>query len=164
VLKHDNDIDKYDIPLFDIVIVNLYPFETIISNKDVLIETAIENIDIGGVALLRASAKNYKYVWTISSISQYDRLITGLGLVSEGEGDNDKALQIRIKLSCEAFHLISNYDNAIKQYLETNISSEKTHLITANKLLDEQELSDLPDRLYMEYEKVQDMRYGENSH
>lgn len=149
--SHDSDIAKYDIPLFEIVIVNLYPFESVISARDVSVIQAIENIDIGGVSLLRAGAKNYQYVWSVSSIIQYDRLITGLGF--KQDGNTLKAIEIRKQFAVETFKLISHYDRVIANYLALSATDKKNDNGCG-----------MPDNLYIEYEKIQEMRYGENSH
>ena len=74
--KHSNEFKKLQIPKIDIVVVNLYPFKKFLNNKDH--EKIIEMIDIGGVSLLRASSKNYKYVTTISNTYEYKLLIQNL--------------------------------------------------------------------------------------
>lgn len=138
---HINDIVKYNIPLFDIVIVNLYPFEQVINDPSRTLDDAIENIDIGGVSLLRASAKNYKYIWCVSNIKQYSRLITGLSLKLDGVLDADnKALTIRREFATNAFNLTSHYDNVINTYLAGD------------------------EQLNLHFTKIQNMRYGENPH
>ncbi|NDF59915.1 MAG: hypothetical protein EB100_02445, partial [Crocinitomicaceae bacterium] len=91
--------------------------EKTIASATVSQSAAIEDIDIGGVSLLRASAKNYKSVWSVSSISQYDKLITGLAL--QLDGLIDKAAKIRQEMAVESFRLISKYDSAISTYLAT---------------------------------------------
>jgi len=100
-------VEKYGIPLFDLVVVDLYPFEETVASgaSD---EDIIEKIDIGGISLIRAGAKNFTDVVIISSRSQYERLFEILD-INEGV----TSLEDRLWLAGEAFNLTSNYDTAI---------------------------------------------------
>lgn len=101
--KDAAEIQKLNIYPFDMVVVNLYPFEEV-ANKTNDIDELIKNIDIGGVSLLRAGAKNYKNVTVINDINDYERAI----------GANEK---VRQELAVKAFKVTSNYDNLISEKL-----------------------------------------------
>ena len=122
--KSDNDeIIKYNIPNIDLVIVDLYPFEkTVKSGKS---ETEIiEKIDIGGISLIRAAAKNFKDVLTISSKDQYKSLNK---ILKNSSGKTD--LETRKKFSAKAFNISSHYDTAIFNYFNTENVTFKSSFI-----------------------------------
>lgn len=111
-----NDIaqfEEYEIPEIDLVVVDLYPFEETLANTTDE-STIIEKIDIGGISLIRAAAKNFKDVVIISSRSQYNYL---LDLLNKNTGSS--ALSDRKQLAAEAFHTSSHYDTAIFNYFNT---------------------------------------------
>lgn len=164
---HNQDIEKYNLPLFDIVIVNLYPFEKVINQPGTTLDDAIENIDIGGVSLLRASAKNYKYLWCVSNISQYSRLIMGLGLRMDGLCSNNEDIDIRKEFAIEAFETTTHYDSIISKYLLTtrmNTYNSNNAINSINNANLNKEKDGMPEYLNLKYKKIQSMRYGENSH
>ena len=144
--KHMQSLKEQGIGLIDMVVVNLYPFEKTTQKPDVTIEEAIENIDIGGPSMLRSAAKNYKDVAVISSPSRYAQVIAELkrnnGALSE---------DLMRELAIEVFALTSRYDNAIHNYLR-------------NYFKNEGELSAFTQELNLYFEKIQDLRYGENPH
>lgn len=140
--RRDNDQDieqckKYEIPEIDLVIVDLYPFEETVANTDDESEI-IEKIDIGGISLIRAAAKNYNDVFVISSCSQYRRLI---GILEEGKGFT--AMDQRKLFAMEAFNISSHYDTAIFNYFnkDGDLKIFKKSILESNVL-----------------------RYGENPH
>ena len=103
-------IEKYNIPEFDIVIVDLYPFEeTVNSGKSA--EDIIEKIDIGGISLIRAAAKNYKDVLVVSEMDQYSEV---LNILEDRNGVTQ--LETRKKFASKAFNISSHYDTAIFKY------------------------------------------------
>lgn len=108
-----NEIKKHQIPQIDLVIVDLYPFEESLKQgfeeKDL-----IEKIDIGGISLIRAAAKNFNDVLVVSSQNQYEKLIEIL------KNNAETYLEIRRKFATEAFQKSSNYDNEIFQYFASN--------------------------------------------
>lgn len=135
--KDIEDLEKYEIPVIDLVIVDLYPFEeTVNSGADE--QSVIEKIDIGGISLIRAAAKNYKDVWVVSGRDQYEDLEI---LLNKQEGSS--TLKDRKKYAIEAFDVSSHYDTAIFNYLNRN--KEVVRL----------KLSSREPRL---------LRYGENPH
>lgn len=134
-----------DIGNIDLVIVNLYPFEaTVASGAD--LATTIENIDIGGPAMIRSAAKNYPFVTTLVDIADYDSLLTELK-ASNGE----VSAQTRFRLATKAFVRIAAYDAAIANYLSAIDADTK-------------EMACYPDSLNLQFSKAQQMRYGENPH
>ncbi len=138
---HQNDIDEAGsnkINPIDIVCVNLYPFPKVVNNAEIELQTKIENIDIGGPSLIRAAAKNYKYVSVLTNPNQYDNFIEDL--------KNDKlSVETRTKLASEAFAHTSFYDTIIADFFETQFELPKDHF-----------RANLP--------KTKELRYGENPH
>lgn len=107
-LKEDREqAKKYDIPQLDLVVVDLYPFEETLASTDDE-QTIVEKIDIGGISLIRAAAKNYKDVLTVASIDKYDDLIS---LLASKQGYCD--LEDRKVFAAHAFHVSSDYDTSI---------------------------------------------------
>ena len=138
------------ISAIDLVVVNLYPFEQTVAAEKCTLEDAVENIDIGGPAMLRAAAKNYRHVTVIVDSNDYELLI------DEMENNNgDISLQTRFSLSTKTFEHTARYDGAIANYLgcisnEENSETPKKHTF--------------PNTLNTQFRKVQEMRYGENPH
>lgn len=110
--SHMDDIGKHGIETIDMVIVNLYPFEATIAKPDVTFEDAIENIDIGGPAMLRSSAKNFESVVVVVDPADYLVVIEKMKF---GEGDVPR--DIRLKLATKVFSHTSRYDSLIHEYL-----------------------------------------------
>jgi len=122
VVDDQKQLEQYDIPTFDLVIVDLYPFvETVESGASE--SEIIEKIDIGGVSLIRAAAKNYHDVVVLSSKEQYTTFLEELE-----QQNGTTRIEFRKKMACEAFALTSNYDSLITEYFQTNsISNSKKH-------------------------------------
>lgn len=110
--NHLKQLEKFRIKPIDLVIVNLYPFEKTIKTKEVTLAKAIEQIDIGGVSLLRASAKNFQSIIVVCSIKDY------LPLAKILVRKKSITLKIRKKLAQKTFRLTSNYDNLIAHFLD----------------------------------------------
>ncbi len=141
--EHRAQTSAHGIEPIDLIISNLYPFETTVQREDVELAEAIENIDIGGPTLIRAAAKNYRDVAVITDPAQYPEVVaelqdTGGGLSSE----------TRFRLAKAAFNHVTRYDAAISRYLAA---------------LDDAD-PEFPEVLDLRYEKVQVLRYGENPH
>jgi phosphoribosylaminoimidazolecarboxamide formyltransferase/IMP cyclohydrolase len=130
----DNDINP-----IDLVVVNLYPFQATIANPDCTLEDAIENIDIGGPAMLRSSAKNHASVTVVVDAQDYQMVI------DEINTNGDTTLETRTKLALKTFEHTAAYDGAIANYLG---KGEDGFSNTMN----------------LQFNKVQSMRYGENPH
>ncbi|OGA21500.1 MAG: bifunctional phosphoribosylaminoimidazolecarboxamide formyltransferase/IMP cyclohydrolase [Betaproteobacteria bacterium RIFCSPLOWO2_02_FULL_65_24] len=143
--EHLEAIRKAGIEPIDMVVVNLYPFASTVARSDCTLEEAIENIDIGGPSLLRAAAKNYPGVTVVVDPADY-------AAVLEEMGSNGGAVkpETRFKLAKKVFVHTAAYDAAIGNYL-TALGDDGARL-------------EWPERLTLQFEKVQEMRYGENPH
>lgn len=139
--EHLEQIEQLGIDPIDLVVVNLYPFRETIAKEGVTLAEAIENIDIGGPSMVRAAAKNYERVTIVVAPVFYEEILKQLR--EQGE----VSLETRAKLACEAFAHTASYDASISQYL--------------GKTLEE---ADFPRHWFLEGEKLQDLRYGENPH
>ena len=133
-------LEANNIRPFNLVVVNLYPFEQTIAQPNVSVAQAIEKIDIGGPTLIRAAAKNYKYLTVLCSPDQYDRYL------EESESNGEVSIEFRQQMAGHAFARTNSYDRAISAYF-------------AN--LNQQELGD---SYSISGTKVQSLRYGENPH
>ncbi len=140
--SHVAQAEQHGIPLFDMVVVNLYAFAETVSRQDVTLAEAIEQIDIGGVTLIRAAAKNYKHVTVVTHPGQY------AAIREELEKNGAVSPDTRYRLAMQAFVTTAVYDAQISQFLKSRA----------------QEGSALPDRIVLPLEKVVDLRYGENPH
>lgn len=138
--EHMAAIEGLNIAPIDYVIVNLYPFKETIAKPGVLFEDAIENIDIGGPSMLRAAAKNYQDVTVVVDSADYARVIAAL------EAGTSLSREEKLALATKVFRHTAAYDALIAQYLTNAIGEE------------------FPEKLTLTYEKVQDLRYGENPH
>jgi phosphoribosylaminoimidazolecarboxamide formyltransferase/IMP cyclohydrolase len=150
---HMAALAEHKIDTIDFLVVNLYPFEATVAKAGCTLEDAIENIDIGGPAMVRSAAKNWKDVAVLTDASQYATVIAELN--AEGKV-SDKT---KLGLSIAAFNRISQYDGAISDYLSAiQIGAE----VPAG---DKAPTLDLfPGQSNGRFVKVQDLRYGENSH
>ncbi|SHH28345.1 bifunctional phosphoribosylaminoimidazolecarboxamide formyltransferase/IMP cyclohydrolase [Massilia sp. CF038] len=144
--EHVAKLTEHNIPTIDMVVVNLYPFQQTVAKDDCSLEDAIENIDIGGPTMLRSAAKNHKDVVVVCDPADYSRVLDG---VKAGTVDYDT----RFMLAKKVFAHTAQYDGAITNYL-TSLGEDKAHATRAA----------YPQTLNMTFEKVQDMRYGENPH
>ena len=143
--EHMAALATHGIATIDLLVVNLYPFEATVAKAGCTLEDAIENIDIGGPAMVRSAAKNWKDVAVLTDASQYDTVIAELkahGAVSTAT---------KFALSVAAFNRISNYDAAISDYLSA------FDLETGTR-------SAFPGQSNGRFVKLQDLRYGENPH
>ncbi len=141
----DGVMKDNDIAPIDLVVVNLYPFEATVANENCSLDDAIENIDIGGPAMVRATAKNHAYVSIIVDPVDYQRVLEELhnndGVVSDAT---------RFDLAVKAFEHTSNYDGMIANYL--------------GRVRTDGSMDELPRTINLQFSKVQEMRYGENPH
>jgi len=139
--EHMGKLKELGIETIDLVVVNLYPFRKTIEKEGVELAEAIENIDIGGPSMLRAAAKNYKYVTVVVNPEDYGRVLAEIG----EKGDTAEAT--RFELAAKVFAHTASYDTLIGNYLWEKAG-----------------LSRYPETITMTFEKLQDMRYGENPH
>jgi len=136
--SHVKEAENNGIDWIDMVVVNLYPFEEVVANKESTQEEIIENIDIGGPSMLRSAAKNFNDVTVITDPSDYSRVIEELA--ANGKVD----LATRQELAGKVFAKTFQYDQAISQFLR--------------------DINELPELMDLHYEKVRTLRYGENPH
>ncbi len=113
--QHMQEAAQHGIKLIDLVVVNLYEFEKTVANPEVTFADAIEHIDIGGPCMVRASAKNNKYVAIVTNPSKYGEIISIL------QKDGEFSDQYRLELAQEAFHHTAVYDTAIAAYLAEQV-------------------------------------------
>ncbi len=137
--EHLAELAAHGIAPIDLVVVNLYPFRETVSRPGTSLEEAIEHIDVGGPTMVRAAAKNYRGVVVVVNPGRYAEVMTQL------REKGDVAEELRYALAVEAFRHTAVYDAQIAAYLS-------------------REEGDFPPELVLAYEKVDDLRYGENPH
>jgi phosphoribosylaminoimidazolecarboxamide formyltransferase/IMP cyclohydrolase len=135
---HLQDAQLNGIGLIDLVVVNLYPFERTIRQEEVSLDEAIEQIDIGGPAMVRSAAKNFKDVGIVTDPADYE------AVVRELQEDGDLSMQTRQRLAVKAFRLTADYDATIDRYMSRVLLGEEV--------------------LRLRYGKGRRLRYGENWH
>ncbi|WHX49944.1 bifunctional phosphoribosylaminoimidazolecarboxamide formyltransferase/IMP cyclohydrolase [Paenibacillus woosongensis] len=138
--EHQAQMKELGLDYIDLVVVNLYPFQETIAKPDVTYEDAIENIDIGGPTMLRSAAKNHAFVSVVVDSGDYSKVL------DEIAAEGDTTLDTRKRLAAKVFRHTAAYDALISDYL-SNVNGDP-----------------LPERLTVTYEKIQDLRYGENPH
>nr|VFJ77469.1 MAG: phosphoribosylaminoimidazolecarboxamide formyltransferase / IMP cyclohydrolase [Candidatus Kentron sp. FW] len=140
----DEIMDTHGIEPIDLLVINLYPFARTIADPDASFTDAMENIDIGGPAMLRAAAKNHAHVTVVCNAADYQMVLAELrankGTISEAT---------RRHLAAKAFAHTAEYDRTIADYLQREDTTAP---------------ESLPETLSLQFRKVQDMRYGENPH
>jgi phosphoribosylaminoimidazolecarboxamide formyltransferase/IMP cyclohydrolase len=141
---HMAAIEQHGISGIDLLVVNLYPFEATVAKPGCTLEDAIENIDIGGPAMVRSAAKNWQGVAVLTDPSQYAEVL------AEIERDGGVSQATRFSLAAAAFNRISNYDAAISDYLSA--------------LQPDGSRAEFPGQSNGRFVKLQDLRYGENPH
>jgi phosphoribosylaminoimidazolecarboxamide formyltransferase/IMP cyclohydrolase len=143
--EHMREADELGIQMIDMVVVNLYPFQDTVAREGVTLDEAVENIDIGGPTMLRASAKNHKYVAVVCKVEFYDQILAEMR-----SNDGCLSFATRQKLALEAFAHTGQYDAAIVKYLCAQTKEEDQKL---------------PKYFAPWYVKQgADLRYGENPH
>ncbi|MFD3261139.1 bifunctional phosphoribosylaminoimidazolecarboxamide formyltransferase/IMP cyclohydrolase [Paenibacillus lentus] len=138
--EHQAQMKELGLDYIDLVVVNLYPFQETIAKPDVTYEDAIENIDIGGPTMLRSAAKNHAFVSVVVDSNDYSKVL------DEIAAEGDTTLDTRKQLAAKVFRHTAAYDALISDYL-SNVNGDP-----------------LPERFTVTYEKIQDLRYGENPH
>ena len=145
VPAHMQALQAHGIEAIDLLVVNLYPFEATVAALDCSLDEAIENIDIGGPAMVRSAAKNWKHVAVVTDTSQYAMVLNEL------QQKNTLSELTRFQLAVSAFNRISQYDGAISDYLSSlDLSTEQRSIF--------------PGQANGRFIKLQDLRYGENPH
>jgi phosphoribosylaminoimidazolecarboxamide formyltransferase/IMP cyclohydrolase len=151
--SHMAALAAHQIDTIDFLVVNLYPFEATVAQPGCTLDHAIENIDIGGPAMVRSAAKNWRHVAVLTEASQYATVVAELqaqGAVSE---------KTRFSLAVAAFNRISQYDGAISDYLSAVRVEDAAPAGDAPPVL-----AQFPGQSNGRLIKVQDLRYGENAH
>lgn len=136
--SHMAQLAENGIATIDLVCVNLYPFEATIAKEGVTMEEAVENIDIGGPSMLRSAAKNYASVTVVCDPDDYDKVL------EEIRAEGDTTLATRLALSAKAYTHTALYDSHIATYMR--------------------KAAGLNEKLFLSFDKAQDLRYGENPH
>ena len=156
---HMKQIEELGIEPIDIVVINLYPFKKTIQKDDVSLDEAIENIDIGGPTMLRAAAKNYKDVAVVIDPSDYELIL------NEIKNYGEISLKTKFVLAYKVFEHTSHYDTVITDYLRKQIV-KRSQMVDNNQIdvKNQEDIELFPETLTLTYEKVQNMRYGENPH
>ncbi len=144
VPEHMAALAAHGIDTIDLLVVNLYPFEATVAKPGCTLEDAIENIDIGGPAMVRSAAKNWKDVAVLTDAAQY------AGVIEELKAHGAVSEKTKFALSVAAFNRISNYDAAISDYL-SSLQPDGTR-------------ASFPAQSNGRFVKLQDLRYGENPH
>ena len=146
--EHMAALNEHGIDTIDMLVVNLYPFETTVAKANCTLEDAIENIDIGGPAMVRSAAKNWRDVVVLTDAAQYAEVLNEL------KTNNAVSDATKFKCSVAAFNRIAQYDAAISNYLSA-IDPQTRDVATR---------AEYPEQHNANMVKVQDLRYGENSH
>ena len=136
--EHMKELKDNGIETIDLVCVNLYPFRETIAKPDVTMEDAVEHIDIGGPSMLRSAAKNWESVTVVCNPADYETVL------SEIKAGGNTTRETRLKLSAKAYTHTAEYDMAISTYMRAQAG--------------------LPEKLFLEYDLKQELRYGENPH
>ena len=150
---HMAALKEHGIDTIDLLVVNLYPFEATVAKAGCTLADAIENIDIGGPAMVRSAAKNWADVGVITDAGQYEAVLAEL------KANGKLSDKLRFALSVAAFNRIAQYDGAISDYL-SSVKFEDDKLSETYV----PERSAFPGQSNGHFTKVQDLRYGENSH
>ena len=145
---HMGDLEQNGIEPIDLVVVNLYPFEKTAVTEGIGLADVVEMIDIGGPAMVRAAAKNYTSVGVVVDPADYDRVLEE---IAEHGGLSDET---RLRMAVEAFRHTSSYDNAVFTYLR-GVGPDGGSPGGGGEM---------PERLRVDFAKVQELRYGENPH
>ncbi|MEI7027982.1 bifunctional phosphoribosylaminoimidazolecarboxamide formyltransferase/IMP cyclohydrolase [Paenibacillus sp. y28] len=138
--EHQEQMEKLGLGYIDMVVVNLYPFAATIAKPNVSYEDAIENIDIGGPTMLRSAAKNHAFVTVIVDAADY------AGVLEEIRAEGDTTFETRKRLTAKVFRHTASYDSLIADYMSKQVGDI------------------YPEKLTVTYEKIQELRYGENPH
>lgn len=166
-VEHLESLQTHDIEPIDLIVINLYPFEKTVANEGVSVEEAVENIDIGGPAMIRSASKNWRDVAVVTDPRLYDGILDELR-----QNDCSLSLNTRQRLAALAYTRTASYDMAISSYLANQLSNEDLEFL---KPLTPFPLSEpgaiatglikaLPSSVTINLIKVTDLRYGENPH
>ena len=152
---HMDTLKAHDIPAIDLVCVNLYPFAATVARPGVTLAEAIENIDIGGPAMLRSAAKNYAGVAVVTDPDDYPRLLAEM----QRDG-RTLSLETRFELAKKAFVHTARYDGMIANWLSGLADGAETNADAPAPSAS----PSFPERLQLAFDRAETLRYGENSH
>ncbi|MEA5581157.1 bifunctional phosphoribosylaminoimidazolecarboxamide formyltransferase/IMP cyclohydrolase [Nodularia harveyana UHCC-0300] len=147
--QHLTDLENNQIRPIDLVVVNLYPFEETIAKPGVSLSDAVEQIDIGGPAMLRAASKNFAHLTVLCNPAQYEEYLQELG-----QNNGSASLEFRQKCALKGFSHTASYDQAIAQALTCQFAT----------YLSQQDSDTLPQEYNLSGQQLQSLRYGENPH
>jgi phosphoribosylaminoimidazolecarboxamide formyltransferase / IMP cyclohydrolase len=159
--EHIASMREHDITPVDLVVVNLYPFEKTIAKDGVTLEEAVENIDIGGPAMIRSASKNWRDVAVVTDPGFYDDLVDELDA-----NDGALALETRARLAAEAYSRTATYDLVITAYLSQQLPGDEGDALWQGVRAQAFDVAGrgFPQRFGLSIAKVSDLRYGENPH
>lgn len=171
--NHIASMQEHGIEPIDLVVVNLYPFQETITKEDVSLAEAVENIDIGGPAMIRSASKNWRDVAVITDARLYESVLREMQ-----ETGGSLSMETRQRLAALAYTRTASYDLAISSYLAKQLSNEDLEfleplnplqnliIIESDEIFEEtiEESEDLPEFESIELVKAADLRYGENPH
>jgi phosphoribosylaminoimidazolecarboxamide formyltransferase/IMP cyclohydrolase len=175
--EHVKAMETHNIEPIDLVVINLYPFEQTIEKEDVTLEEAVEQIDIGGPAMIRSASKNWRDVAVVTDAKLYENVLDEMD-----KNDGSLSLQTRQRFAALAYTLTSYYDLAISGYLAEQLSQDDLDFLEPlnpfgnlaffeieeemfeDDSEENSEDSPLAERVSIELAKVTDLRYGENPH
>ncbi|MBA2734350.1 MAG: bifunctional phosphoribosylaminoimidazolecarboxamide formyltransferase/IMP cyclohydrolase [Acidobacteria bacterium] len=161
--EHVAALDEHGIEPIDMVVINLYPFKETLTRQGVTLEETIEQIDIGGPAMIRSAAKNFRDVAVVVSPTSYPEITD---LMQHFNGS--LPLKVREELACNAFLETSIYDEAIAEYLhdrQARIFVEEVYDLASNSnATSENDSSGLPQIIHLRLTRIGHLRYGENPH
>jgi len=165
--EHMGALSEHGIEPIDLVVINLYPFVQTIAREGVTLAEAIEQIDIGGPAMVRSAAKNYTDVAVVTSPDLYESILLELA-----ENGGSLSRDTRAHLALLAFNQTSSYDRAVAEYLgaqqgERNLSEAVAYSVANSSASSDEEQPEpggMPDYLELSLSKMADLRYGENPH
>jgi phosphoribosylaminoimidazolecarboxamide formyltransferase/IMP cyclohydrolase len=156
--QHRAAIAEHEIPPIDMVVVNLYPFQQTAAKPGVVVRELIENIDIGGPSMIRSAAKNFQDVAIVTSPADYDELAAEMQ-----RSGGQLSLATKWRLAQKAFATTAAYDSAIASTLE-HLAVTEPSSITDFEQLQLPAAPQFPRTLRLQFQKVKDLRYGENPH
>ena len=170
--NHVASMNEHDIEPIDLVVVNLYPFQETVAKEDASLEEAVENIDVGGPAMIRSASKNWRDVAVLTDAKLYESVIDEMK-----KSDGSLNLETRQRLATLAYTRTASYDLAISGYLAKQLSDadlqfleplnplQNLIIIESEEIFEETDTTEiLPEYESIELTKIADLRYGENPH
>ena len=159
--EHVASMHEHSIEPIDLVVVNLYPFEQTIAKEGVTLEEAVENIDIGGPAMIRSAAKNWRDVAIVTDSILYNEIVEELHA-----NNGSLSLETRSRLAAFAYSRTSTYDLVVTAYLSRQLPADEGDQLWENVRSEAADIATthFPNRIGLHLNRVDDLRYGENPH